>query len=201
MKSIFTFLLIIVIQLSLLAQRKPATDSIKKISSASTLIQAPGAPKIISNSQLTIKAYTAIPYWKKLMDSLKAQEIVLKSYKTKFATLENENVTLKGNLKAANDSLLATNNTGKVVSKTESSAPVPISDLVWGILGLLIIGLGVALYMSVSAKKEARYRIALFEDLSKEYQTYKLKSNEKEKKLSRELQTERNKLEELLNKR
>jgi hypothetical protein len=201
MKSIFTILVITTVSFSLLAQRKPATDSIKNPTRSATSVKAPEAPKTTSNSQQILKAYKAIPYWKKLMDSLKVQQIELKSYRTKFASLESENVTLTARLRAANDSLLTKNNRGEVVSTTESSTSVPMNDIVWGILGLLIIGLGVTIYMSVSAKKEAKYRIALFEDLSKDYQTYKLKSNEKEKKLSRELQTERNKLEDLLNKR
>jgi hypothetical protein len=38
----------------------------------------------------------------------------------------------------------------------------------------------------------------LYNELDEEYKAYKVKSNEKEKKLARELQTERNKLDELL---
>ncbi|MBC7744981.1 MAG: hypothetical protein H7096_07735 [Flavobacterium sp.] len=72
--------------------------------------------------------------------------------------------------------------------------------IMWG----LVMGLGAALifvvFQSSSARKEAKYRTKLFHDLFEEFQTFKTKSNEKEKKLARELQTERNRVEELLKK-
>ena len=42
----------------------------------------------------------------------------------------------------------------------------------------------------------AKYRTELYDEISNEYQSYKSRTNEKEKKLARELQDERNKLEE-----
>ena len=70
--------------------------------------------------------------------------------------------------------------------------------LMWG----LVIGLGAALaftiFRSASSHKEAKYRIKLFDELSEEFQSFKIKANEKEKKLARELQTERNRVDELL---
>ncbi|RYY35793.1 MAG: hypothetical protein EOP46_08760 [Sphingobacteriaceae bacterium] len=72
------------------------------------------------------------------------------------------------------------------------------NTLMWG----LVIGFGVALAIVIFStgryKHEAKYRIKLYEELSEEFQTYKSKANEKEKKLARELQTERNKLDDLL---
>jgi hypothetical protein len=68
----------------------------------------------------------------------------------------------------------------------------------WG----LVIGFGaiaaIVISRSGSHTREAKYRIKLYEELEEEYKTYKTKANEKEKKLARELQTERNKLDELL---
>jgi hypothetical protein len=49
-------------------------------------------------------------------------------------------------------------------------------------------------------RREANYRSKLYNELEEDYKTYKAKANEKEKKLARELQTERNKLDELLGK-
>ncbi|RYZ97360.1 MAG: hypothetical protein EOP47_21845 [Sphingobacteriaceae bacterium] len=70
--------------------------------------------------------------------------------------------------------------------------------LMWG----LVIGFGLALAIVITTttrfKHEAKYRIKLYEELSEEFQAYKAKANEKEKKLARELQTERNKLDELM---
>jgi hypothetical protein len=69
--------------------------------------------------------------------------------------------------------------------------------IMWG----LVIGFGViaaiVIARSGSHSREANYRIKLYNELEEEYKTYKTKANEKEKKLARELQTERNKLDEL----
>jgi hypothetical protein len=69
--------------------------------------------------------------------------------------------------------------------------------IMWG----LVIGFGViaaiVIARSGSHSREAKYRTKLYNELEEEYKNYKTKANEKEKKLARELQTERNKLDEL----
>lgn len=64
---------------------------------------------------------------------------------------------------------------------------------------LLFFALAFAFVVFRSGKyrNEAHYRINLYKELSDEYQAHKVKANEKEKKLARELQDERNKLDEL----
>lgn len=71
------------------------------------------------------------------------------------------------------------------------------SALMWGIVFVLGAILAIIFFQSVNYRKEARYRIKLFDELSEEYRLFKTKANDKEKKLARELQDERNKLEEL----
>lgn len=70
--------------------------------------------------------------------------------------------------------------------------------IMWG----LVIGFGViaaiVIARSGAHSREANYRTKLYNELEEDYKTYKAKANEKEKKLARELQTERNKLDELL---
>ncbi|MCO5935839.1 hypothetical protein NAF17_09815 [Mucilaginibacter sp. RB4R14] len=70
--------------------------------------------------------------------------------------------------------------------------------IMWG----LVIGFGViaaiVIARSGSHSREASYRIKLYNELEEEYKIYKTKANEKEKKLARELQTERNKNDELM---
>lgn len=72
--------------------------------------------------------------------------------------------------------------------------------IMWG----LVIGFGViaaiVIARSGSHSREASYRIKLYNELEEEYKAYKTKANEKEKKLARELQTERNKNDELTGK-
>jgi hypothetical protein len=68
----------------------------------------------------------------------------------------------------------------------------------WG----LVIAFGLALLIVIlrtgGAVREAKYRTKLYDELTEEFQAYKAKANEKEKKLARELQTERNKVDELM---
>jgi len=73
------------------------------------------------------------------------------------------------------------------------------NTLVWSIIIVLALALAFVVIRSAKNISEAKYRTELYEEVSKEYQTFKVKANEKEKKLARELQDERNKLEELKN--
>ncbi|MES2874580.1 MAG: hypothetical protein V4708_12720, partial [Bacteroidota bacterium] len=69
--------------------------------------------------------------------------------------------------------------------------------IMWGLVFLLAGSMAFAFYRTNSSVKEARYRTGLYNDLSEEFQKHKINSNEKEKKLARELQTERNRIAEL----
>lgn len=69
--------------------------------------------------------------------------------------------------------------------------------IVLGALLFFALAFAFVLFRSGKYRNEAQYRIGLYKDLSDEYQAHKVKANEKEKKLARELQDERNKLEEL----
>jgi hypothetical protein len=72
------------------------------------------------------------------------------------------------------------------------------NTIMWGLVILFGAVAAIVIMQSGSARREAKYRIKLYEELDEEYKAYKVKANEKEKKLARELQTERNKLDELL---
>ncbi len=69
--------------------------------------------------------------------------------------------------------------------------------LVWSIILLLAIALTVVVLSSSKNKLDARDKKQLYADLTKEFQSYKSKAQEKERKLARELQDERNLVEEL----
>lgn len=190
---VFVFMLVAACT-SIMAQQKGINDSVKK----ATIIKSPVAAA--AKAAQPLKAYKAVPYWKKIIDSLKTQEAVINKSKIQFEALNKENTNLQNELKITNDSLASLKSIPTPTNKLESNVGDK-TNLILGIAGFLAICLVIIAFLYISAKKEATYRIGLFDDLSKEYQTYKLKSNEKEKKLSRELQTERNRLEELLNNR
>jgi len=73
--------------------------------------------------------------------------------------------------------------------------------IVWSIIGILVIALIIIIARSGKNISEAKHRTQLYNEISEEYQSYKSKTVEKERKLARELQDERNKLEELTNRR
>ncbi|MDB5015158.1 MAG: hypothetical protein JWQ25_3360 [Daejeonella sp.] len=198
MKSLLLFFIIITTSVSTMAQQKAVGDSIKK----ATAIKTPPTLVGKGSSQLVqpIKAYKAVPYWKKIIDSLKAQQNQINTLRVQSEALSKDNTTLRKELKAVNDSLVLVRSEPAQVVQQENIQGDK-TNVIFGIIGFLAVCLGIISFLFISAKKEATYRIGLFEDLSKEYQSYKLKANEKEKKLSRELQTERNRLEELLNNR
>lgn len=69
--------------------------------------------------------------------------------------------------------------------------------IVWGIILVLLIVLAVAMLKYKSSNKEAVKKRNEYEGLDQEFSEYKLRSREKETRLMRELQTERNTVEEL----
>jgi hypothetical protein len=134
--------------------------------------------------------------WKSVSDTLAQSRLKLKDAEGK---MDAQNKTIE-QLKA--DSVTSAQN---LVSKRENIDAFGITMsltfynvVVWG----LIIALGITVFAVISQsggnRTEAQYRIKLFKELEEEFKAYKTKANDKEKKLARELQTERNKVDELL---
>lgn len=80
------------------------------------------------------------------------------------------------------------------ISMSKSSYNLVMISLVVG----LAIALAIVLGTIAKHKHEARHSTELYEEMEEEFKAYKAKATEKELKLARELQTERNKLDELL---
>jgi hypothetical protein len=137
--------------------------------------------------------------WKNMKDTLNTERRQLKEANAKLAE-QGKNVES-----------LKTDATTKEQALNESNAKrdqigllgIPFTKatynlLMWG----LVIAFGVIAVIVIARSgahsREAKYRVKLYEELDEEYKAYKAKANEKEKKLARELQTERNKLDELL---
>ncbi|RFZ95537.1 hypothetical protein D0C36_08460 [Mucilaginibacter conchicola] len=72
--------------------------------------------------------------------------------------------------------------------------------IMWGLVIVFGAVAAIVIARSGAHSREAKYRVKLYNELEEEYKNYKAKANEKEKKLARELQTERNKLDELTGK-
>lgn len=137
-------------------------------------------------------------FYKGINDTLNFERKKIKPLQTSLAALRDTVKTLHTQLasqeQTLNESSTKVDSISLLGIKMTKSA---YNMLMWG----LVIAFGaVAAFVVVrsgSYSREAKYRIKLYDDLDEEYKSYKAKANEKEKKLARELQTARNKLEEL----
>ncbi|OKS84685.1 hypothetical protein [Mucilaginibacter polytrichastri] len=137
-------------------------------------------------------------FYKSVTDTLGFERKKIKPLETSVAVLKDTIKSLHNQLtsqqQVVNESTTKVDNISLAGINMTKSA---YNTLMWG----LVIAFGAAaafvIIRSGSYSREAKYRIKLYEDLDEEYKGYKAKANEKEKKLARELQTARNKLEEL----
>lgn len=136
-------------------------------------------------------------FWKNLQDTLHTERKQLQTTKLKLQEQEKNITELKAQISGKESSLASTNARVNEISFLGMSfSKSSYNTTVW----TLIIGLAAALAFIIlrSARHihEAKYRSTLYEEISQEYQNYKTKANDKEKKLARELQDERNKFED-----
>lgn len=137
-------------------------------------------------------------FWKNISDTL-----------AKERQLKNEaNAKIQGSAQTVSQAKAELESVQKQLEESKASVNqvsllgIPMekgtySMFMWGLVGLLGAALAFAIYRSRSAVNEARYRTGLFNDLSEEFQKHKISANDKEKKLARELQTERNRVAEI----
>jgi hypothetical protein len=138
-------------------------------------------------------------FYKNVTDSLRAERKKAKDLQQQLTAQGKTVQTLQTDASTKEESLTQLN--AKVDAISLLGIPVSkalYNTIMWG----LVIAFGavatIVILQSGSARREAKYRIKLYEELDEEYKAYKVKANEKEKKLARELQTERNKLDEFL---
>jgi len=137
-------------------------------------------------------------FWKSTADTLRKERRGLAEARAKVNTLSTSLENLKSTLSSSEQELAES--TAKVNQVSFLGFPMEKGTynlVMWGTVIVLAIALTICIIQSTRARMEARYRVKLFEELSTEFQTYKVKANEREKKLARELQDERNKLDEL----
>jgi peptidoglycan hydrolase CwlO-like protein len=149
--------------------------------------------KLVNPSRITA-------FWKNLQDTLYTERKQLQTTRLKIKEQEKSITELKAQISGKESSLASTNARVNEISFLGMSfTKSGYNTTVW----TLIIGLAATLTFIIlrSAKHihEAKYRSTLYEEISQEYQNYKTKANDKEKKLARELQDERNKLDEMKN--
>src|ERR1700754_543879 len=137
--------------------------------------------------------------WKNMRDTLNTERRKLAAAQAKLDAQNKDISSLKTDASTKDQTLPEANAKRDEISLLGISlTKASYNLLMWG----LVIAFGaiaaIVIARSGAHSREAKYRIKLYEELDEEYKTYKTKANEKEKKLARELQTERNKLDELL---
>lgn len=148
--------------------------------------------KIINPSRLS-------SFQRNFADSLKQTQTKLSEAENKISAQNKTIAVLKADVSGKEQSLTASRSMVDEISMLG----IPINKatynwIMWGLVLLLGAAFGFMLFQSVSLRKEARYRTNLYSDLAEEFQAYKTKANDKEKKLARELQTEKNRIDELV---
>jgi len=174
-----TLLLLICISLNVSAQVPDTTLA----GQYEAVVTKSGSYKIYKNVQ-KIKIEQL---WKNVKDSLKKERKIAADSKAQLqkgieeiAALQAENQELK----AADSALNKLKNVGD-------------TTLLWGLVVLLGAGIVFVIYRSRSTVQEVKDQNERYEELNTEFRDYKSKAAEKERKLARELQDERNLVDEL----
>lgn len=137
--------------------------------------------------------------WKNMKDTLNTERRQLKEARAKLAEQGKNVESLKSDASSKEQALNESNAKRDEISLLGIPFTKATYNLVmWGLVIVFGVVAVIVIARSGSHSREAKYRIKLYEELDEEYKAYKAKANEKEKKLARELQTERNKLDELL---
>lgn len=136
-------------------------------------------------------------FYKSVTDTIRAERSGHKKAEAKIREQEKTITALNDQIKGKENSLATSNSKVNEIS----FLGIPFSKgtyntMVWAIIIILALALTFVTVRSAKSIYEAKYRTGLYEEISQEYQAYKVKANEKEKKLARELQDERNKLDD-----
>jgi hypothetical protein len=140
-------------------------------------------------------------FHKSIMDTLVQTRHALRDTTAKLTTANKTIDSLNNSVKSSNQNLSESNAKVNAINFIGMSMPKSTYNLImWGLV--IIFGAVAAVVISRSGaySHEAKYRTQLYNELDEEFKAYKAKANEKEKKLARELQTERNKLDDMLGK-
>ena len=140
-------------------------------------------------------------FHKSIMDTLVQTRHALRDTNAKLTTANKTIDSLNNGIKSTNQSLSESNAKANAIDLAGISLSKSTYNLImWGLVIIFGAAAAVVIARSGSYSREAKYRTQLYNELEEEYRVYKAKANEKEKKLARELQTERNKLDDILGK-
>ncbi|TDQ07610.1 hypothetical protein [Pedobacter metabolipauper] len=204
MKKILSLAAILLITLTVHAQlatdttnKKPA-DTIKAVTNLQAQYELMLSRSKTVNGYKLLNPYRLSTFWKNVVDTLTTERNKQISSEQKALELEQEISGLKSQVSGSKTVIASSNSKSNEVSFLGMSVTkTNYSITVWSIIIALAIALTVVILRSAKHIHEAKYRRTLYDEIAQEYQNYKTKANDKEKKLARELQDERNKLDDL----
>jgi len=137
--------------------------------------------------------------WKNVMDTLRSARAKLNEAQAKLTAQGKTVSSLQADVTSKDQTLSESNAKVDAISLFGIVLPKSTYNLIMcGLVACLAIALIIVIATTAKYKHEAKYRIELYEEIDEEYKAFKAKANEKEIKLARELQTERNKVDELM---
>jgi hypothetical protein len=186
------------------AQQAPATNQTLPAVTPPAVIDntLEGQYKDLASHTYSYHLTALTAYHKRVMDSLNTEKRKFREAQTRLAAQAKVIAGLQNNVNSKDQDLTQTQaNLNQVSLLGIPLSKTLFTSIMLGLVLILAIALITVIYLSKSSRNEAAYRIKLFEELEEEFRAYKVKANEKEKKLARELQTERNKVDELTGKK
>ncbi|AZI24250.1 hypothetical protein EA772_02385 [Pedobacter sp. G11] len=143
--------------------------------------------KLINPSRLT-------GLWKSVNDTLRKERKQLQEARQEIKAQAQNISILKGEVTGKESSLAdATASVNEIKFLGISFNKGTYNTIVWVIIIVLAAGLAIVIFQSGKYRKEATYRTQLYQEVADEFQAHKVKAKDKEMKLARELQDERNK--------
>ncbi|WP_443936521.1 hypothetical protein [Pedobacter sp. MW01-1-1] len=136
--------------------------------------------------------------WRSVNDTLKKERKELQTIKNNQTALSDSITLLKKEISAKDSSLESSVSNADQISVLGLNIDKGLYSLiVWSIIIILGLALAFFIFSIGRYKNEAQHRTQLYQEVSDEFQAHKAKAKEKEMRLARELQDERNKLDEL----
>ncbi|WP_443944626.1 hypothetical protein ACJVDH_17145 [Pedobacter sp. AW1-32] len=149
--------------------------------------------KNLSGAKL-INPYRLSTLWKSVSDTLKKERKQLETARREISAQKEIINNLQKEVSGKENSLASTT---AIVNEINflgiSFNKGTYNTIVWTIIIILAIGLAIVILSSGKYRREAVYRTQLYQEVADEYQAHKVKAKDKEMKLARELQDERNK--------
>jgi|SRR6185312_1307588 len=137
--------------------------------------------------------------WKSAIDTLNINKRQLKDAQSKLTVQRKTIDSLKADAASKDQTLNTSHARADEVNVLGLSLSKTVYNLItWGLILLFGITAVSVIARSANYRHEAKEKAQLYQELEDEFKGYKTKANDKEKKLARELQTERNKVDELM---